>query len=357
MLYDLLPVECLTHSSDRPLRLEIRLPPQWKAAGSLAEEGQEDFLVREPEKAVIAVGRDLRQSRSAVAGIDLSVISAGDWAFRDVDISDLTRQIINEQAKRMGAPGSRRAALILLPFPVAQPPQRWSAETRGSTIVLVSGRQPAKQQAIAQLSLALTHETLHLWVPNGLRLSGNYDWFYEGFTLYQSLRVGMDLGLFSFQDYLNALGRAYDAYASAASRDASSLINLSDRRWAGAESLIYNKGMLVAFLYDLTLRYRTRNKHSLDDVYMALVSRARDHRGPEAANMVVPEILASFGGMDDFVEQYVKGTAPINLSTEVELFGMEVNRNPVRTHVSVVTNPSDKQKALLKKLGYNKPTR
>jgi hypothetical protein len=73
--------------------------------------------------------------------------------------------------------------------------------------------------------------------------------------------------------------------------------------------------------------------------------------------MVVPEILASFGGMDDFVEQYVKGTAPINLSTEVELFGMEVNRNPVRTHVSVVTNPSDKQKALLKKLGYNKPTR
>jgi predicted metalloprotease with PDZ domain len=357
MLYDLLPVELLTPDKGKPSRFELRLPSGWEAAGALARDGQGDFLFDEPEKTVIAVGRDLRQSHSTVTGINLTVVAAGDWAFQDAELSNLIRQIIDEHARRMGAPGWRRAALVLLPFPAAQLPQRWSAETRGNTTVLISGRQQAKQPAFAQLSVALTHEAMHLWVPNGLSLSGNYDWFYEGFTLYQSLRVGMDLGLFSFQDYLTALGRAYDAYAGAAHRDDASLITLSDRRWAGAEQLIYNKGMLVAFLYDLTLRSRTGNKRSLDDVYRDLLSRGRSQGGSKAANTLVPEILASFAGMDDFVERYVLGTAPINLSVLIEPFGMEVKPNPVRSHVGVISKPSGKQKALLKKLGYNNAAR
>jgi predicted metalloprotease with PDZ domain len=110
-------------------------------------------------------------------------------------------------------------------------------------------------------------------------------------------------------------------------------------------------------LYDLTLRSRTGNKRSLDDVYRDLLSRARSQGGSKAANTLVPEILASFGGMDDFVERYILGTAPINLSVLIEPFGMEVKPNPVRSHVGVVSRPSGKQKALLKKLGYNNSAR
>src|SRR5205814_1010733 len=78
----------------------------------------------------------------------------------------------------------------------------WSAETRGSTVVLLSGRMPSKLAAKAQLDGSLTHELFHLWVPNGLTLDGEYDWFYEGFTNYEALRVGMRRGQLTFQDYL-----------------------------------------------------------------------------------------------------------------------------------------------------------
>ncbi len=80
--------------------------------------------------------------------------------------------------------------------------------------MLLSGQSPSKVAALAGLGVPLTHELFHLWVPNGLKLNGDYDWFYEGFTLYQSMRAGMRLQSLGFQDYLNALSRAFDAYKS-----------------------------------------------------------------------------------------------------------------------------------------------
>ena len=90
---------------------------------------------------------------------------------------------------------------MLLPLPQAGAAGNlWSAETRGSTVVLVSGRLPSRLAARAQLDGALTHELFHLWVPNGLALEGEYDWFYEGFTNYVALRAGMRRGQLTFHD-------------------------------------------------------------------------------------------------------------------------------------------------------------
>jgi hypothetical protein len=44
-----------------------------------------------------------------------------------------------------------------------------------------------------QLEIIFTHEVLHLWVPNALRLHGDYDWFFEGFTLYTALLTALEL--------------------------------------------------------------------------------------------------------------------------------------------------------------------
>jgi len=55
------------------------------------------------------------------------------------------------------------------------------------------GKLPSKVASMAQLSVPLTHEFLHFWVPNGLSLEGDYDWFYEGFTVYQAARISVRL--------------------------------------------------------------------------------------------------------------------------------------------------------------------
>ena len=48
-------------------------------------------------------------------------------------------------------------------------------------------------------------------MPNSLKLEGDYDWFFEGFTLYTALRTALELAVIDFKEMLNTLGRVYDS--------------------------------------------------------------------------------------------------------------------------------------------------
>jgi predicted metalloprotease with PDZ domain len=253
----------------------------------------------------------------------------------------------------MGGVPVRRARVFVSPFPQAAPAQSWSAETRGGTVVILSGRLPSKTFALSRLDGILAHELLHLWVPNGLSLDGEYDWFYEGFTLYEALRRGLRRNQLTFQDYLNAVGRAYDGYKAARGTNQISLIEASRRRWTLAPSFIYDKGMLVAFLYDLTLTRRTGGKNSLDDVYRTLFRRHGLKAAREDGSRAVLNALGSLGGMQDFAGRYVEGEAEIDLAAVLAPFGLRLETTGTRTRV-VVSEALDKsQRDLLQKFGYN----
>ena len=142
---------------------------------------------------------------------------------------------------------------MLLPFPGDVGPENWSAETRGNTVVLFVGNKEKGKRVLWRLGIALSHELFHLWVPNSLDLEGDYDWFFEGFTLYQALRTDLRLGLVSFDGYLQTIARLYESYRASPDRDRMSLIEASERRWSSGTSSVYEKGMLVAFMYDLML--------------------------------------------------------------------------------------------------------
>jgi predicted metalloprotease with PDZ domain len=105
------------------------------------------------------------------------------------------------------------------------------------------GQIAFKIGALAQISTPLTHELFHLWVPNALTLEGDYDWFYEGFTVYQAARTAVRLDLLTFPEFLNAIGRAYDA--ANAQTNSISLIEASSRRWTTGQSAVYSKSMVV----------------------------------------------------------------------------------------------------------------
>jgi len=63
---------------------------------------------------------------------------------------------------------------------------------------------------------------------NALAFEGDYDWFYEGFTVYQAAQTATQLGLLTFPEFLNSIARAYDA--SKAEAGAWSLVEASTRR-------------------------------------------------------------------------------------------------------------------------------
>src|SRR6185503_10679950 len=165
-----------------------------------------------------------------------------------------------------------KTSVMIAPLPVATGSVKWRAETRGSTVVLLMDPDAAVTNWPGLLGIIFTHELLHLWVPNALRLEGDYDWFFEGFTLYTALVTALELKFINLNEYLATLGRVYDAYLSRP--DELSLIDASERRWTSGNSVVYDKGMLVAFLYDLAMRRDSGGKTRLGSVYRKLFAGA-----------------------------------------------------------------------------------
>ena len=371
MLRDLLPLSSSGASANDQdstkavgarVTLRLSLPEGWVAHSNEAQNTAGEFKIEDADLAVFAVGNHVRISTTTTSGMTLSLVADGEWAFTDSDALELAGKVVKAHRDVFGAVPSRRATLILFPFPQSAAPDKWSAETRGPSVVLLMGRLPSKVAALAQLSVPLTHELLHFWVPNGLTLDGDYDWFYEGFTIYQAARIGVRLDLLTFQEFLNAISRAYDGYSIGLDRDRWSLVEASKRRWTVGESSVYSKSMVIAFLYDLKLRSLSHNKHSLDDVYRNIFREYQSSEirgiGSQAGqgsdgNEAVLKALSAYSGMQEFGRSFVSNAVAINLAEQLAPFGLRVETFGLRTRISVSEALTRQQRDLLHDLGYN----
>src|SRR6266849_1701569 len=387
MLADLLPPEVRKapdgERRDKPAESAIvrfMVPNSWAvysnesqdAAGDFPVltrgDGQKElaFAVPDVDRAVFVVGSQLRVSQMSASGMTLRLVADGEWAFADGEALKLGADVLKIHREVFGAKPSTQGTLILLPFPQPAPASKWSAETRGSTVTLLMGKVPSKTAALSQLSVPLTHELFHFWVPNALALEGDYDWFYEGFTVYQAARTAVRLGLLTFPEFLNAIARAYDAYAIAVDHDRWSLVEASKRRWTIGAPSIYSKSMVIAFLYDLKLRNQSHGKHSLDDVYRKIF---QDYRSPDTGsdrvaagqgtdgNEAAADSLAGDPGMQEFVRQFIRDPVTISLASELAPFGFQVETFGLRTRLSIGEQLSKPQRDLLRELGYNDSAR
>jgi len=185
-----------------------------------------------------------------------------------------------------------------------------------------------------------------------LALEGDYDWFYEGFTLYQALCSAVRLGFIDFEEYLNTIGRVFDSYLATLDRDRFSLVEASQRRWTTSASLVYDKGMLVAFLYDLRLRKASKNQHSLDDVYHELFRRFPSGTKQADANESIISALVHEDGDEQFARRYIQGVDAIELETFLPAFGIRVENLGGRKHLLVNEPINKEQRDLLRQLGF-----
>jgi predicted metalloprotease with PDZ domain len=366
MLADLLPVSQSRAANSREgVKVLFKLPAFCAVYSNEKENAQGEFEVA-ADRAVFAVGTHLRSSHTNVSGTTFGLVTDGEWAFADGEALKLVADVLKINHEVFGAMPSKQGTLILLPFPQPAAVSTWSAETRGSTVTLLMGKLPSKTAALSQLSVPLTHELFHLWVPNALALAGDYDWFYEGFTVYQAARTAVRLGLLTFQEFLNAIARAYDAYAAAVDHDRWSLVEASKRRWTVGAPSVYSKSMVVAFLYDLKLRHQSHGKHSLDDVYRKMF---QDYRSPDAGsnrvaggqgtdgNDAAANALAGDSGTQGFVRLFIRDAVTISLASELSPFGLRVETFGLRTRLSVSEQLSKPQRDLLRELGYNDAAR
>lgn len=345
MFADLLPLDL-----HKPVFAEFRLPDTWGLETAIPQDEKYRFVVDDPAKAVFLVGQPVRAVFKTVEGMNFDFAFSGNWPFKEDRVAKGGSRLLKEYFELTGYRLPRKSMVMIAPMPVAGSAIKWTAETRGSTVILLLDPRAPFRNWVAQLEVIFAHELLHLWVPNSLRLEGDYDWFFEGFTLYQALLTARELELISFQEYLNTLSRVYDSYRS--SSDHLSLIEASEQRWSGSNSTIYDKGMLVAFLYDLMLREESGGKNGLAAKYRELFRRY----GVNAANgnEAIISLLTSSSASGEFLTSHVENKKFLELGQSLTRYGISAVSKGTQTHLMVADNLSESQFRLLRTLGYKR---
>lgn len=344
---DLLPRLVSDKSIFSDVKFSFDAPDGWTIDSSLDRvEGKPEFVTGDPDKAVFLVGADLRETVKRFGATRFKLTTAGEWPFSKNDLLKIAQKIHEDYTRITGFELNQNPTLMLIPFPEPVGRERWTAEARGNTVVLFLGSAGKQKPLLNRIGILLSHELFHLWVPNALRLEGDYDWFFEGFTLYQALLTDVKLGLISFDDYLATMGRVYRSYLGNPNRSRLSLIEASGSRWTGAGSLVYDKGMLLAFIYDLSLRSKSNCNASLSDVYRELF-RVRS-TGQANANETIIGILNRLEGSEVFSKEYLEGHDELRLETLISGYGFEVRRTVVEAQLIVANHVTEEQRRLIK---------
>ncbi|HSE21456.1 MAG TPA: hypothetical protein VLB68_07340 [Pyrinomonadaceae bacterium] len=343
LLADLLP----TLFDGLELRIELKLPPQWSAQFSGSTDDNGRAIVKKPEEAVFVVGPNLKKLSPPINGQRLNLALIGKWKVSDETIMESAQRVFAHYLKLTEHKLSEEPLLIVAPYRFSGG-NGWRAQTRGANVVLAMDPSASFRNWKGQLSVIFTHEFLHLWVPNSLGLKGDYDWFFEGFTLYEALITALQLKLINFQEYLDTLARVYDSYLSYPSD--LSLIEASERRWTSSFPVVYDKGMLVALQYDLLVRAESEGQSSLSDLYPRLLNLAQTQAND--ANTAIIGLLDSSVSDSEFSSRYVQKKGSLDLTSSLRQYGIIVDSLGKRTTVKIDRNLNKKQKIVLRSLGY-----
>lgn len=338
MFSDLLPQAFESFSA------EFVLPSGWTVHSSITPEENGQYQVYEPDQALFMVGRSIRRTSKK----ELETFVAGTWPFKDSVAANAATRVMEEYVELTSFKLPERPIVMIAPLPVATSMTKWRAQTRGSTVLLLMDPNANIANWKNQLQIIFTHEALHLWVPNSLSLRGDYDWFFEGFTLYTALLTALDLKAIDFREYLDTLARVYDSYLSY--WDSLSLIEASERRWTSNTPVVYDKGMLVAFLYDLLIRKESNGKKTVLDVYRELFNRPPADRTD--GNEVIIRLLSSTPATADFAKAFITGNQQLEPERPLAAYGFLLDASGKTSRLNVATQVDENQKRLLKSLGY-----
>jgi len=341
--------------------LNIKLPEGWSLSADKLPDGSltpmpglpaaDGWFTGASSESVFVIAKHLRESEVSSSGSSFKLIISGEWNFTDLEASEMVRQISGEYGRVLGRLAFGTVRISLAKFPTPTSHGEWEAETRGNNVTIISSDMPFKTQSLQRLHEPLRHELFHLWIPNGVNLTGNYDWFYEGFALYQSLRLAVGLNRIRFEDFLDTLSRAHTIDSAMSPKI--SLIQASTNRFGGSTTQVYARGMLVAFLTDLAMLERSKGKQSVEDFLKDIYAKHRKPAAPEDANTVVIEMLKTRANAARIVDKYITGVEKIDWTNELAAAGIEDADAGPLTNLRVKEKPKGSQKAMLDKLGYN----
>ncbi len=351
MLDDVLPQ--LSPVDNQPVSALVKfdLPDGWKIISREKQAAANVFAVENVEKAIFIIGKNWREREIPIAAGNLNFVTSGDWQFSDEEAGKTAADIFAEYKKLFGESPNEKVQISLVHFPKEIKFGRWQAETRGANLTVLSSDMGFKTLSLQRLREQLRHELFHLWMPNNLALTGNYDWFYEGFTVYQALKTGVKMNQIRFEDFLDTLSQAYNLDNLQTQK--LSFTDASKNRRSGANPQAYARGMIVAFLCDASILRSSRGKRSISNVFQEIYRKHRKPNQLQDGNAAILNVLSSYKELGSTVEKYVRGTEKIDWKIDLDGAGIEQIEANGFIRLAVKAKPNSRAKDLLDNLGYN----
>jgi predicted metalloprotease with PDZ domain len=337
----------LAESGLRPKSIEVSPPEGWRlttvgTAGEMADwDNQVYFLGR------------LRERAFEIRNMRLRLAITGTWPFADDEIARLAETIARVQAGMIEGQAKGDYLLALAPFPLPLMGLRSAGLARGRSVTLVLNPNENAAQTRVHLARHLAHEMFHFYLPNAFSVRENFDWFWEGFTRYVALATLLEGRLITISEYLDALQNEDEAYGVNPLRTRLSLAAASPEKFATPAhyEIVYRKGLLVAALYDLELRWQSRARSKLTEIIKMLY---RDYAltAREIGHREVVEALGRAGNFATFIADYIEGVREIELVRQLKPYGIEVDRQASRGRVRLIvsTKLNPRQRALFDSL-------
>jgi len=313
--------------------VRLELPAEWTS-----DVGNE-FVVNDLSRSVMMVGKGIRRVDT---GGSLALYVSGDFQFQTDEAAKIAREVFDEYSKMLGGLPRKDYRIILMKLPPSAGFGSWEAGTVGSTVTIVTGDATFASTALQRLHEQLRHEIFHLWMPNALNLRGDYAWFYEGFALYQSLKLGVRVNRIRFDDFLDTLSRAYTIDANAKPR-------LPLTSPAVDPTVRYARGMLVAFLIDLQFLANSRGRSDVTTILRTIFQTHGEKSEPTDST----EVLKTVIGQNAILDRYVFGADAIEWTGQLAAAGIESKQTGRTTTLSTAAKPNGRQKEILDRLGYN----
>jgi predicted metalloprotease with PDZ domain len=352
-----------------PHRIEVLRPQgesyaDWKLATTLRADGRRgvdkagfgrrvadsyDELVDHP----VEMGR-FASLRFEAGGVPHEMVITGQADFDTVRLQEDLARICETQIALFATPAPFSRYLFMT---MAVGDGYGGLEHRASTALICSRKDLPAPGAIRRdeayrVFLGLcSHEYFHAWNVKRIKPAAfkpyrmheeNYTrllWVFEGITSYYDDLALLRAGVISVDEYFGLVAKTVTAVERNAGRLRQSVAESSFDAWTkyyrqdenspNAIVSYYQKGALIALGLDLTIRAKTDNQYSLDDVMRHLWREyGEDSAGvPEDA---MPGIIKAATGVDvrREIARWVDGCEDVPVERLLKPFGVTLSRKP-----------------------------
>ena len=270
-----------------------KTPEGWTVASDL------DHATRLPHTgelldSVLVGGQGMRMIERPVAGGRLRVAVHGQWKFTPEELSQLLVKITEASAGFWGDEGEDFFVAVT---PLAAPGE--GSAQYGVGLGDAFSLWTTAEADAASLRHIVAHEHQHVWFPTrvgGVRTGPDEPldyWLSEGFTDFYTLRILLRSGLWSLEEFVDDYNRILRAYGSSPVKTAPNRV-VAAGFWEdpAVADLPYQRGLMLAALWDDRLRRQTNGQRDLDDVVLAMKARAA---GQPQSGQAVENLRLSYG--------------------------------------------------------------